>query len=206
MHYKIYLNLWYNYNRGYSILENPIINSNQGCRKWQENLSDKLSSVGQFGFGEYTKSVPLSNCWTAIYENAWIVLCPTFWLPGSDVSNSSMVGKCCVQQFDGWTVICPAIQWSDFAMSNCQLVGQCCVKMSNGWTVLCPIVHWLVSAVSSCLIVGQCFVLLSIGRTVLCQNVQWLDSALSNCPMIGRCCVQLYNDQTVIFSYLSNKF
>ena len=44
----------------------------KGCRKWQdgqENLSDKLSSVGQFWFEEYTKSVLLSNCWTALYEN-----------------------------------------------------------------------------------------------------------------------------------------
>ena len=52
----------------------------QGCRKIQEeqeNLSDNLSAVKQFGFEEYAKSVLLSNCWTAIFSIGWTVMCPS---------------------------------------------------------------------------------------------------------------------------------
>ena len=42
-----------------------------------ENISDKLSSVGQFGFWKYAKYVLLSDCWTANCANGWMVLCPT---------------------------------------------------------------------------------------------------------------------------------
>ena len=136
----------------------------KGCRKWQdgqENLSDKLSSVRQFWFEEYTKSVLLSNCWTVIYAN----ICK--WLDNA-VSNSRMNGQWCVKLSNCRTVLWPTVQ----------LAKQCCVKLANGWTLLCPTVQWLVTTVFNCHMVCHCFVqlsngqtVLSIGWTVLCQAV-----------------------------------
>ena len=74
----------------------------QGCRKWQENLFDKLSSVGQFG--ECAKYALLS-------DRQISQLCKGL---DSAVSNSPMIGQSNV--------------WSDSAVSNCPMVGLCYVK------------------------------------------------------------------------------
>ena len=64
------------------------------------------------------------------------------WLD-STVSNSLMVGQCCVQQFNCWSVLCPTVQWMVSVVSYCPMVVQCWVIPSKGWTVLCPTVQWL---------------------------------------------------------------
>ena len=119
------------------------------------------------------------------------VICPIVRLLGnylckcsdSAVSNSPMVGQCCVQLSKCWTMLCQTVQWLDSVVSNSPMVGQCCVQPSDGCRAGCPTVQW-----SEC-----AFVQLSNGRTVLCPTVRRSDNALSNCPMVGQCCVQQSN-------------
>ena len=132
----------------------------QGCRQFVYcvwNISDKMPSVGQFGYGEYAM---VGQSCVQLF-NGWTVLCPTVQWSDSAVSNCPMFGQCCVQLSNGWTVLCLTVQWLDSAVSNVLMVGQCCVQLSNGWTVhvimsnewsgLCPTVitsnnelHWLI--------------------------------------------------------------
>ena len=112
------------------------------------------------------------------------MLCQTVQWLDSAVSNTPMVGQCCVQLSDGWWAECPTVQWSDCALSNCPMVGQCCVQMSEGQIVLFQTVQWSDSAVSNSPMVSQCCVKLSDGWSAECSTVQWTACALSNCPMV----------------------
>ena len=85
------------------------------------------------------------------------MFCHTVQYLDSVVSNSPMVGLCCVQLSDGLWAECPTVQWSDCAFSNCPMVGQSCVQLSKGRIMLCQTVQWLDSVVSNSPMVSQCY-------------------------------------------------
>ena len=148
----------------------------QGFKKWMYALkiiSDKLSSVGQFGlrntrnlsycpiFGQIVMNmfrqccVQHANgcrtifCHTVQYLDSVGSNSPMQWLVYA-VSNCPMACEPGVQQSNGQTVLFPTVQWSDSPVSNFPKVGYCWVKLSNGWTaVLCPTVQWLVNATTT---------------------------------------------------------
>ena len=106
----------------------------QGSRKWvdwEENLSDKLSSVEPFlGLGNMRD---MSYC--PIYGQLFMQRLD------SAVANCQNFRQCSVKLSHGWTVLCPTVQWLVNAVSNCQMAGELSVQQSNGWTVLCPTVQ-----------------------------------------------------------------
>ena len=152
-------------------------------RKWVDlvwNLLDKLSSGGQFWFWKLANFPIAGQLFLKMLDSAMsnTMLCKTVpWLD-SAVSNSPMVGLCCVQLSDGWWAECPRVQWSDCALSNCPMVWQLCVQLSKGLIMLCQTVQWLDSAVSNSSIVSQCCVKLSNGWSAEFSTGQWSNSAV----------------------------
>ena len=126
-------------------------------------ITDKLFSLGQFLLLEIRVILLLFDIWTKSYPNVSTVLCQTCqWLDNyrtmfcqtvqyfdSVVTNSPMVGLCCVQLSDDWWAKCPTVQCLDCAFSNCPIVGQSFVQLSKCRIMLCETVHWLDSAVSN---------------------------------------------------------
>ena len=149
----------------YSIIHFIILNN--GILKSNSSIFLGARGRGILGIKYIGQIVFLRTVW------AWetCVICPIVRLLGnylckcsdSAVSNSPMVGQCCVQLSKYCTMLCQTVQWLDSAVSNSPMVGQCCVQLSNDWLVLCPTIQWSYSAVSNCQMVGQCFVQLSNG-------------------------------------------
>ena len=194
-------------NKWQNIRTPPLPSYRQGYRKWiyaLKNISDKLSSVGQFGlrntrnlsycpiFGQLVMHM-FRQCCVQHANGCRTMFCHTVQYLDSVVSNSPMVGLCCVQLSDGLWAECPTVQWSDCAFSNCPMVGQSCVQLSKGRIMLCQTVQWLDSAVSNSPMVSECWVKLSDGWPAECSTVKWSDCALSNCPMVGQCCSKQSN-------------
>ena len=127
-----------------------------------------MSSVGQFGlrntrnlsycpiFGQLVMHM-FRQCCVQHANGCRTMFCHTVQYLDSVVSNSPMVGLCCVQLSDGLWAECPTVQWSDCAFSNCPMVGQSCVQLSKGRIMLCQTVQWLDSVVSNSPMVSQCY-------------------------------------------------
>ena len=128
-----------------------------------KTISDKFSSVGQFGL----RNTPnLSYC--PIF---WQLVMQTFRPCCVQHANGwVIVGQCFVKLSNIWTLTCPTVQLLVYSVSNSPMSCELSVKQSNGRTVL----------FSNCPTVGQSCVQLSKCRIMLYQTVQWLDSAVSN--------------------------
>ena len=183
---------------------------NQGYRNWiyaLKIISDKLSSVGQFG---------LRNMRNLYYFPIFgQLVMQLFWQCCVQHANvSTTFGQCFVKLPNVWTAMCSTIQWLGYAVSNCLAACELSVQLSNGWTVIFPTVQWLDSyvsnlpnsdnsvskcpmfldsAVSNSPMVSECWVKLSNGWPSDCLSVKWSDWALSNCPMVGQCCSKQSN-------------
>ena len=139
-----------------------------GYRKWiyaLKIISDKLSSIGQFGHR----------------NTRYLSYCKNFGPLGMQRFK-----QCCVQHANGWTLVKQCF----FKLSNMWTVMCPTVQ----WLVLlCSTVQWPVRWVSNSPMVWMWFFQLSNGRTVVCATFQGSDNAASNCPMVGQCCVQQSN-------------
>ena len=128
------------------------------------------------------------------------MFCHTVQYLDSVVSNSPMVGLCCVQLSDGLWAECPTVQWSDCAFSNCPMVGQSCVQLSKGRIMLCQTVQWLDSVVSNSPMVSQCYYNYkkrSPRRRARYLNSKMDDYIVLNC-LVG--CINIFFDNFLTLS------
>ena len=131
--------------RAHTRIRKQIISSKQGYRKCiyaLKIISDKLSSVGQFGlrntrnlsycpiFGQLVMQMFRQGC--VQHANGWTI-----------------VGQCFVKLSNNWTIFCPTVRWLVYAVSNCPMACDLSVQQSNGQTVLFPTVQWSDSPVSN---------------------------------------------------------